>query len=198
MECHPCYKWLLKVDSPYLAAWPDVDVDVKQKFQFGGIGALFGYEIDLLVTPDPLDKPGLVFEPVFDYEQVLVVAADHPLAGVDYVKPKQLNNEVLVTYPVPVDRLDIYTQFLAPAGIVPRRHKTIETTDIMLQMVASGRGVAALPRWLVLEYAEQMEIVPVRLGKQGIAKHIYLGARESDVEIDYLRAFIEEARQAQA
>jgi LysR family transcriptional regulator for metE and metH len=198
MECHPCYQWLLKVVSPYLAAWPDVDVDVKQKFQFGGIGALFGYEIDLLVTPDPLDKPGLVFEPVFDYEQVLVVAADHPLAGVDYVKPKQLNNEVLVTYPVPVDRLDIYTQFLAPAGIVPRRHKTIETTDIMLQMVASGRGVAALPRWLVLEYAEQMEMVPVRLGKQGIAKHIYLGARESDVEIDYLRAFIEEARQAQA
>jgi LysR family transcriptional regulator for metE and metH len=198
MECHPCYQWLLKVVSPYLAAWPDVDVDVKQKFQFGGIGALFGYEIDLLVTPDPLDKPGLVFEPVFDYEQVLVVAADHPLAGADYVKPKQLNNEVLVTYPVPVDRLDIYTQFLTPAGIVPRRHKTIETTDIMLQMVASGRGVAALPRWLVLEYAEQMAIVPVRLGKQGIAKHIYLGARESDVEIDYLRAFIEEARQAQA
>ena len=198
MECHPCYQWLLKVVSPYLAAWPDVDVDVKQKFQFGGIGALFGYEIDLLVTPDPLDKPGLVFEPVFDYEQVLVVAADHPLAGADYVKPKQLNNEVLVTYPVPVDRLDIYTQFLTPAGIVPRRHKTIETTDIMLQMVASGRGVAALPRWLVLEYAEQMEVVPVRLGKQGIAKHIYLGARESDVEIDYLRAFIEEARQAQA
>ncbi|WP_420105980.1 LysR substrate-binding domain-containing protein [Herbaspirillum huttiense] len=197
MECHPCYQWLLKVVSPYLAAWPDVDVDVKQKFQFGGIGALFGYEIDLLVTPDPLDKPGLVFEPVFDYEQVLVVAADHPLAGADYVKPKQLNNEVLVTYPVPVDRLDIYTQFLTPAGIVPRRHKTIETTDIMLQMVASGRGVAALPRWLVLEYAEQMEIVPVRLGKQGIAKHIYLGARESDVEIDYLRAFIEQARQAQ-
>lgn len=51
MECHPCYQWLLKIVSPYLAAWPDVDVDVKQKFQFGGIGALFGYEIDMLVTP---------------------------------------------------------------------------------------------------------------------------------------------------
>lgn len=75
MECHPCYQWLLKIVSPYLAAWPDVDVDVKQKFQFGGIGALFGYEIDLLVTPDPLFKPGLHFQPVFDYEQVLVVAS---------------------------------------------------------------------------------------------------------------------------
>src|SRR5256885_16649917 len=56
MECHPCYQWLLKIVAPYLASWPDVDVDVKQKFQFGGIGALFGYEIDLLVTPDPLFK----------------------------------------------------------------------------------------------------------------------------------------------
>ena len=30
MECHPCYQWLLKIVSPYLAAWPAVDVDVKQ------------------------------------------------------------------------------------------------------------------------------------------------------------------------
>ena len=94
MECHPCYQWLLKVVAPYLAAWPDVDVDVKQKFQFGGIGALFGYEIDLLVTPDPLFKPGLKFEPVFDYEQVLVVAKGHPLASVAYVKPEQLTQEL--------------------------------------------------------------------------------------------------------
>jgi LysR family transcriptional regulator, regulator for metE and metH len=194
MECHPCYQWLLKVVSPYLAAWPDVEVDVKQKFQFGGIGALFGYEIDLLVTPDPLYKPGLHFEPVFDYEQVLVVAKGHALASAAYVKPRQLTQEVLISYPVPSDRLDIYTQFLMPAGISPKRHKAIETTDIMLQMVASGRGVAALPRWLVEEYADQMNVVPVRLGPKGIAKQIYLGAREADIEIDYLKAFVDLAR----
>jgi LysR family transcriptional regulator for metE and metH len=194
MECHPCYQWLLKVVSPYLARWPDVDVDVKQKFQFGGIGALFAYEIDLLVTPDPLYKPGLRFEPVFDYEQVLVVNREHPLATADYVKPQQLTREVLITYPVETDRLDIYNQFLMPAGITPRRHKAIETTDIMLQMVASGRGVAALPRWLVQEYADKMNVVPVRLGRKGIAKQIFLGAREAETEIDYLKGFIDLAR----
>lgn len=194
MECHPCYQWLLGVVAPYLAVWPDVDVDVKQKFQFGGIGALFGYEIDLLVTPDPLFRSGLVFEPVFDYEQVLVVRRDHPLARADHVLPPQLAQEVLITYPVPVERLDIFRQFLAPAGIAPRRHKTIETTDILLQMVASGRGVTALPRWLVDHYADRMEIAAVRLGPQGIAKQIFLGAREEDLGVDYLRAFIESAR----
>ena len=194
MECHPCYQWLLKVVSPYLAAWPDVDVDVKQKFQFGGIGALLGYEIDVLVTPDPLHKPGLRFEPVFDYEQVLVVARGHPLAQAPYAKPGQLAQEVLITYPVATDRLDIYTQFLLPAGITPRRHKTIETTDIMLQMVASGRGLAALPRWLVQEYATRMDVVPVRLGPKGIAKQIHLGMREADLAIDYVQDFISQAR----
>jgi LysR family transcriptional regulator for metE and metH len=194
MECHPCYQWLLKVVAPYLSAYPDVDVDVKQKFQFGGIGALFGYEIDLLVTPDPLYKPGLKFVPVFDYEQVLVVARDHALANARYVKPQQLTQEVLITYPVATDRLDIYNQFLMPAGVAPRHHKTIETTDIMIQMVASGRGVAALPRWLVKQYGSKSGVVPVRLGAGGIAKQIFLGAREADVEIDYLHAFIELAR----
>ena len=195
MECHPCYQWLLKIVSPYLARWPDVDVDVKQKFQFGGIGALFGYEIDLLVTPDPLYKPGLRFTPVFDYEQVLVVSRDHALANVAYVKPEQLTKEVLITYPVAIDRLDIYTQFLMPAGITPRRQKSIETTDIMLQMVASERGVAALPRWLAEEYADKMPVVPLRLGRTGIAKQIFLGCREADVDIDYLKAFVEIARE---
>ena len=194
MECHPCYQWLLKVVSPYLAAWPDVDVDVKQKFQFGGIGALLGYEIDVLVTPDPLHKPGLRFEPVFDYEQVLVVARGHALAQAPYAKPGQLAQEVLITYPVATDRLDIYTRFLLPAGITPRRHKTIETTDIMLQMVASGRGLAALPRWLVQEYATRMDVVPVRLGPKGIAKQIHLGMREADLAIDYVQDFISQAR----
>ena len=172
MECHPCYQWLIKIVAPYLSAWPDVDVDVRQKFQFGGVGALFGYEIDVLVTPDPLYKAGLRYEAVFDYEQVLVVSRQHRFVGKAFVTPKQMSNETLITYPV-----------------------EIETTDIMLQMVAAGRGVAALPRWLVEEYAGQADICAVRLGRNGIAKKIYLGVREADVEIDYLKSFVEMARE---
>lgn len=191
MECHPCYQWLLKIVAPYVDAWPKVDMDVRQKFQFGGIGALFGYEIDMLVTPDPLFKPGLRFEPVFDYEQVLVVGLNHRLRGAAFIEPRDLADEILITYPVATDRLDIYTQFLMPAGISPRQHKPIETTDIMLLMVAHGRGVAALPRWLVDEYSARFDVRPVRLGRTGVAKQIFLGFREADAGIDYLRGFID-------
>jgi LysR family transcriptional regulator for metE and metH len=57
--------------------------------------------------------------------------------------------------------------------------------------------VAALPRWLAQEYAERMDVVPVRLGAKGIAKQIHLGMREADLDVDYLRAFVEMARGGQ-
>jgi len=149
----------------------------------------------MLVTPDPLRKKGLHFEPVFDYEQILVVGREHPFARRAYVVPAELENETLITYPVEIERLDVYSQFLLPAGCVPKRHKVIETTDIMLQMVASGRGVAALPGWLVAEYRPKVSVVPVRLGRHGIPKQIFLGIRSADLAIEYIAAFIELARE---
>lgn len=196
MECHPCYQWLLKVVDPFLACWPGVDVDVTQKFQFGGMAALFNHDIDLLVTPDPIRRKGIHFEPVFPYEQVLVVGRDSPLAGLDRVTPEQVATQTLYTYPVAIDRLDIFQQFLLPANCLPKRHKVVEATEMMLQMVAAGRGVATLPLWLVEEYTETLPIVPVRLGLQGIHKHINLGIRTHDLHDQHTRAFIEIASQS--
>ncbi|MBU3825841.1 MAG: LysR family transcriptional regulator [Candidatus Oceanisphaera merdipullorum] len=194
MECHPCYQWLLKVIEPYLEKWPNVDIDVKQEFQFSGLGALHSYEIDILVTPDPLYKPNVTFIPVFDYEHRLVVASSHPLAMQDSVLPEQLSEEVLFSYPVEPERLDIYSQFLNPAKCTVKKHKTIETTEIMLKMVAAGRGVCALPGWLVDEFAKTMAIKSLRFGKQGIKKQIFVGIRAGEEQINYLSDFIVQAQ----
>lgn len=194
MECHPCYQWLLRVMSSYLHQWPDIDIDVKQAFQFGALGALFSYEIDVLITPDPLFKPRIEYIPVFDYEHRLVVATSHPLAAQDIVKPEQLANEVLFSYPVEPQRLDIFSQFLYPAKCSVKQHKIIETTEIMLQMVAAGRGVCALPGWLVDEFSKTMPIKSLRFGEKGISKQIFIGIRKDEQQNDYLNDFIEQAK----
>lgn len=193
MECHPCYQWLLKVVTPFIESYPEVDIDVKQQFQFGGMKALLNYDIDVLVTPDPVHQPGVTFKPVLNYQQVLAVSTKHALAKKTQIEPKDLAGEVLYSYPVDIERLDIYSQFLSPAHCRPKEHKSIEATDIMLQLVAAGRGVAALPHWLVNEYADKMAIQAVRLGKSGVSKSIYLGLRDDDQEIDYIQAFIKQA-----
>lgn len=194
MECHPCYQWLLRVVEPYLVQWPDIDIDVKQEFQFGALGALLNYEIDVLITPDPLFKPQINYIPVFDYEHRLVVSSSHKLANQDFVLPEQLSEEVLFSYPVEPMRLDIFSQFLNPAKCSVKKHKIIETTEIMLQMVAAGRGVCALPGWLVDEHAKSMAIKSLRFGEQGIGKQIFVGIRKDEQQIGYLNDFIDQAK----
>lgn len=194
MECHPCYQWLLKVVEPYLRQCPDIDVDVKQRFQFGGIAALFNHEIDIVITPDPLQKVGVVFTPVFEYEQVLIVSSDHKLSNKDFVNPSDLNDQLLYTYPVDIERLDIYTNFLIPANCSPKSRKIIEATEIMLQLVAAGRGVSILPKWLVNEYMNRLPIKPIKLGSHGINKSIHVGVREADSVNPHILAFLRLAK----
>lgn len=67
----------------------------------------------------------------------------------------------------------------------------------MLQMVSAGRGVAALPGWLVDTYAKSLQLVSLRLGSEGIMKHIYLGMRNNDVNIDYIADFVRLAKQTE-
>lgn len=191
MECHPCQRWLMRVVAPYLAAWPDVDLDIATAFRFGGIGALLGHEIDILITPDPLDLPGITYAPVFDFQLVLAVPEGHRLGEV--AQPADLTGETLITYPVEAARLDVFTRFLVPAGCLPRRHRTVETTDMMLQLVAAGRGVSVVPGWLLAE-AGVPGLRAVRLGARGLDKAIHLGHRRGEEAVRYLAGFVETAR----
>lgn len=193
MECHPCEKWLMRVTGPYLAEWRDVDLEVRSAFRFDGVAALQAHEIDMLVTPDPVPLPELQFLPVFDYELLLVVPASHPLAGRSIARPEDLVTEELYTVPVTPDRLDVFTRFLAPAGRRPRQHTGIESTDLMLQLVAAGRGVTVLPDWLVRGDGKDMEIATLRIGATGLHKSINLGTRLEDSGIDYVSAFVDHA-----
>lgn len=194
MECSPCYQWLLKIVQPYLAAWPRVEIDVKQQFQFGGMQALLNQAIDILVTPDPVHHSEVEFMPVFPYEQVLVVNEQHPLANKSFVSPEDLVEEIIYTYPVATDRLDIFLQFLIPANCQPKEHRTMGSTEMLLQMVVAGRGVTSLPLWLVEEAAGKLPIKKLRLGKQGVHKYIHLGIKKPELKLAHIQAFIDLAK----
>ncbi len=194
MECHPCQKWLMRVTSPYLTAWPDVEFELRTAFPLNGINALVNYEIDVLITPDPIELPGLRYTPVFGYELVLAVHADHRLATQRIALPDDLTDEELITYPVSFERLDIYTQFLVPGHCRPRRHRTAETTELMLQLVAAKRGVSVVPDWLLREEGAELPLKSIRLGPKGIMKNIHLGVRDGEEKIDYLAGFLDMAR----
>lgn len=193
MECHPCQQWLMRVVAPYLQAWPMVDLDIYTAFRFGGISALLANEIDLLITPDPVERPEIEFTRIFDYDLMLAVPKDHPIGAV--ARPQEVATETLITYPVPAERLDIFTRFLIPARCEPKEHRRVEDTEMMLQLVAAGRGVSAIPDWLLYEEGRDLPIRGARLGEGGLPMALYMGVRREDAGTDYIAGFISLAKE---
>ncbi|MGN7868309.1 LysR family transcriptional regulator [Paracoccus sp. 22332] len=186
MECHACFDWLLPVLDIFRRTWPEVDLDIRQRLAFGALPALARQEVDLVISSDPEEMAGIVFQPLFDYSPTLVVPADHPLVAKGHADPADLAGETLITYPMDRARLDVFSQFLTPAGVEPARQRTVELTAVSLMLVASGRGVAVMPDWVLRRESANAEIAMLPLTQGGIIRRLYAAIRSEDLGQPYM------------
>ena len=194
IECHSCFDWLLPAINQYREHWPDVELDIASGFHFAPLPALARGDLDLVITADPVTDKSLTYLPLFSYEAQLAIAQDHPLVAKEFVEPRDLSDEVLICYPVDRARLDVFTSFLNPAGVEPARVRTAELTTMMIQLVASGRGVTCLPNWALHEYDKNDYIAVRSLGEEGVWPTLYAAVREDQAEAAYVRGFVDVAK----
>lgn len=195
IECHSCFDWLMPVVDDFRRHWPAVVLDFRSAMQEDAQQALARGELDLVLTSDPARHDGITALPLFDYESVLLVAPTHPLAGRSSVGPADLAGETLISYPVDESRLDVFREFLTPAGVRPARVRHAELTPLLVQLVASGHGVAALPHWVAYEYLQRGWVRAVALG-EGTWCTLSAAVREEDLVRGYVRDFVAAARDA--
>ena len=60
----------------------------------------------------------------------------------------------------------------------------------ILQLVASGRGIAALPSWTVDNYIERGYVVSRPIGPAGLRCELYAATTHGGAEAAYIREFI--------
>lgn len=194
IDCHSCFQWLMPALDAFRAQWPDVALDLSAAFSFAPLPALVRGDLDLVITSDPQTLEAVEFLPLFRYELVLAVSENNPLASQRYVEPAQLASQTLIAYPVDRQRLDVFTAFLDPADIEPAALRRAELTPMMVQLVNSNRGVAALPNWALTEYIGQAPLKTLRLGPQGVWRTLYAGVRSEDRGASYIDEFLTIAR----
>lgn len=194
LECHSCIEWLLPALDELRAARPELDVDLRLGPRFDPIPALLSREVDAVLSTDRTPDPEVAHSALFRYEIVLLASSDHPLSSRESVEPSDLSDQAFVTYPVELTRLDFYTRFLRPAGVEPRVQRTAELTSVLVQLVRSRRGLAALPRWAVADELGRGGLVALRLGRSGLHSEVLLSTRASETETPLMQAFLAVAR----
>ena len=195
IECHACFEWLFPVLEQFRKAWPEVDVDIRPGLAFDALPALRKEEVDLVISSDPEELPETDFTPLFDYEPVFVAAAVHPLAQKDVIEAEDFRGETLITYPVDRGRLDIFSQLLTPAKVEPAAVRQVELTAVILLLVASNRGVAVLPDWVVRQVRYNSDYVTRPLTKEGITRRLFAATRVEDTSRPFMAHLIRLARQ---
>ena len=186
IECHACFEWLFPVLEAFRHNWGDVDVDIRPGLSFEALPALVREEVDLVVSSDPEEIPGVIFIPLFDYEPVFLAAANNPLAKREFIEAEDLRDQVLLTYPVDRSRLDAFTELLTPAKVEPRAIRQVELTAVILMLVAANRGVAVLPDWVLREVRSNADYVTKPLTATGKTKRLYAAVREDDADKAYM------------
>lgn len=195
IECHACFEWLFPVLEQFRKSWADVDVDIRPGLAFDALPALQKEEVDLVVSSDPEDLDGIAFRPLFDYEPVFVASSQHPLAAKDFIEAEDLRGETLITYPVERTRLDVFTELLTPARVEPRAVRQVELTAVILLLVASNRGVAVLPDWVLREQRASSDYITRPLTETGVTKRLYAAIREDDGDKPFMAHLLRLARE---
>ena len=173
VECHTCFDWLMPAMDAFRERWPDVELDIVSGFHADPVGLLHQDRAELAIVSEvDADEPSVAVHPLFSFEIVALLPKGHALLAKPWLEAADFATQTLITYPVPDDMLDLVRQVLQPAGVTPPR-RTSELTVAILQLVASGRGVAALPLWAVDGYLARGYVARQRVGEGGLTGRLY-------------------------
>lgn len=125
-------------------AHPELNVEVLRTSWDDQTEVLHDGRVDVSCVRLPVDQHGLRVRPLFSEPRVVVLPADHRLAGKDSVSIHDLADEHLLQNPdaVPEWR-DIATELRADRPTV--RFTGSPTVEEKLEHVATGRGISVLP-----------------------------------------------------
>ena len=190
VECHTCFDWLMPAMDAFRARWPEVELDIVSGFQADPVGLLHQDRAELAIVSElDANESGVTFQPLFSFEIVALLPKGHALLAKPWLEAADFASHTLITYPVPDEMLDLVRRVLQPAGVSPPR-RTSELTVAMLQLVASGRGLAALPLWAVKNYLDRGYVARQRIGAQGLTGRLFAATPQRLADRRYLAEFV--------
>jgi len=167
-ECNTCYYWLPSMLQLFQAKHPGVEIQVVVEATHRPIEALLEGKLDLAIAYSKITDKNLVAEPLFEDEQLVVMAPDHPLAAKQHIQAHDFADVALIVYTTPLNSNQLFQKLLMPAGVTPRKVYQVMLTEAIIEMVRAGMGVAVMARWAVAPYLKSGQLKAVRLTKKGI------------------------------
>ncbi len=128
--------------------YPAVELTVREQSSEELAGMLREDEVDLafLSVTERIQSRGLSLRPLVSEELVVVLPADHPLAGRDTLRLRDLSAEPFITFREGARLRELLMRAAERTGFEPRIALESNESRRIRSLVSRGLGVAILPR----------------------------------------------------
>jgi LysR family transcriptional regulator for metE and metH len=197
VECDICYDWLMPAMSAYQQLWPSVDMDLVTGQQSTPAQLIERDEADFILATQVPHQEHFAAHSLFDYELQAIVPIQHALAEKPYLTAADFSDVCLLHFPRTRLELDLFRQVLVPAGVEPSMTRTHHLAAGLVQLVAAGKGVAALPSWALIKLPDNFPVRIKSIGDKGTWITLYGITQADNSGKTWLRDFVRLIREQQ-
>lgn len=224
IACHACFQWLLPVTKLFSQQFPVLNIEFIEQVFPAQLDNKVSANADILFTDEKTEDDSFIYQPLGTFEVVAVLAKENRakesgtkergtkenrteknnLTSKPFLSAADFSEQVLLTYPVKTEHLDIFKLFLnkelnkesdkknqSKANTYkPKAIKQVANSHMILQMVAANMGIATLPDWLVISLTKQSLVQTKRIGKSGIFKTLYARYKVKNKHLNIIEQLI--------
>ena len=180
--------------SSFLAAHPNVSVDLEERLSDEIVGLIAEGVADLGIVAGTVDASALKTYPFRKDRFVLVVARDHPLARRASIPFAELLDHDFVG----LDRASALQRFLAskaaPTGRPLRLRVQLRSFDAVCRLVECNVGIGIVPETTARRVARTMQVAVVNLTDAWAVRELTICIRGLDELPPYARQLVEHLR----
>ena len=167
-ECYTCYHWLPRALTELRANFADADFRIRADITRQPLQALLTGDLDVaIVSQERADPVGLISEPIFRDEMVVIASPENLLARRPYVRPRDFQDATALVYSADPQVSALLGDVLQSAGVQPARVIEVPLTEAIIELVRANEGIALLACWAVLPALDPSSLVALPMGNRG-------------------------------
>jgi LysR family transcriptional regulator for metE and metH len=186
--CYTCYHWLPPLIKKFRSAHPGIRIEIQPDEAHQPVTAVVEGRLDVALAIAPVRVSGTMTRHVFDETMLVVTSPDHPFARREFVRPADLESEVLLLHSKPEDSF-VYQRVLAPAGIRPTV-EAVALTEAIVELAKAGLGVGVLADWAAAPYLKSGKLAGVPLTRKGLERKWLAVTLKTSIAA-YVRDFVD-------
>jgi LysR family transcriptional regulator for metE and metH len=193
--CFTNYYWLPGLISRFNLIHPNVEIKVHPEYINECLERLKKHELDGVIMNKPEPDKNIQFFELIEDEMVALINPHDQLKAKKYLKASDFDGRNLIIFSNPINTVVVYEKVLKPAGVKPLRVYEVPMTEAMIEMVASGMGLAVIPYWIARPYIDSGKVIPLRVTAKGLHRSLVLAYLKKSSYPKYFYSLLEFLKQ---